>query len=605
MARKRASMREGPLADLFRSTEESLEGEEIQVKANGGGATQIEVAIQEPKHEAPETQDAPEKQAPKQKATKRAKEPKPKPKKTQPKKTQPKKPQQEVPVPEPVPEPTPEPVPEPIPDPVPPPEPIRQPETEGFVDPATDPAIGEIEKREKRAYKVVEKAGPEHEGLERLMGGNDDGEVRPAYGRDEPENARSTTVPRIHQAVLRVVGVGGAGVNAVNRMVEAQLPGVEFVAINTDLQSLQNSNADVTLHIGSELTRGLGSGSDPRVGYSAAFDEQDKIKQLLKGSDMVFLAVGAGGGTGTGAAPVVAKLARDVGALTVAAVTKPFTFEGARRAAQAEEGIAALGSEVDTLIVIPNERLLQILERRTSITDAFRVADDVLRQAVQGISDLVMLPGLINLDFADVRTTMIESGDAILGIGMGAGEHRALLAAEKAVNSPLLETSVEGAHSLLLSITGGPDLSLVEASEAANIVQEAAHPDANIIFGASIDEDMSEEVWITVIATRFETAFANRHRRNREDGPREPRKRDRDDFRTGPERAGDDRDRSRYADPVGDWRAGTGGPLRKTRSAEELYGDGAKGRGQDRLPPEPGTGRGGRVLDVPEFIPGH
>ncbi|MDP9228815.1 MAG: cell division protein FtsZ, partial [Actinomycetota bacterium] len=202
--------------------------------------------------------------------------------------------------------------------------------------------------------------------------------------------------------MLRVVGVGGAGVNAVNRMVDAQVPGVEFVAINTDLQSLQNSNADVTLHIGAELTRGLGSGSDPRVGYRAAYDEQDKIKSLLKGSDMVFLAVGAGGGTGTGAAPVVAKLARDVGALTVGAVTKPFAFEGARRAAQAEEGIAALSSEVDTLIVIPNERLLQILERRTSITDAFRVADDVLRQAVQGISDLVMLPGLINLDFADV-----------------------------------------------------------------------------------------------------------------------------------------------------------------------------------------------------------
>ena len=249
--------------------------------------------------------------------------------------------------------------------------------------------------------------------------------MRPAFGRDEPDTARHATVPRSHQAVLRVVGVGGAGVNAVNRMVEAQVPGVEFVAINTDLQSLQTSNADSTLHIGAELTRGLGSGSDPRVGYRAAFDEQDKIKALLKGSDMVFLAAGAGGGTGTGAAPVVAKLARDVGALTVAAVTKPFSFEGARRAAQAEEGIAALGAEVDTLIVVPNERLLQILERRTSITDAFRVADDVLRQAVQGISDLVMLPGLINLDFADVRTTMLEAGDAILGIGMGVGEHRA------------------------------------------------------------------------------------------------------------------------------------------------------------------------------------
>jgi cell division protein FtsZ len=583
-------MREGPLADLFRSTDQSLDDGEIKVKANGGGATHVEVAVEEPSPEAPE-QEAPEQGT--EKPAKKAKA-----------KQKGKKTKQEVPVPEPVPEPTPEPVPEPIPDPVPPPEPIRQPETEGYLDPATDPAIEEIEKREKRSYKVVEKAGPEHEGLERLMGGSEDVEVRPAYGRDEPQTARSTTVPRTHQAVLRVVGVGGAGVNAVNRMVEAQLPGVEFVAINTDLQSLQNSNADVTLHIGSELTRGLGSGSDPRVGYSAAFDEQDKIKDLLKGSDMVFLAAGAGGGTGTGAAPVVAKLARDVGALTVAAVTKPFSFEGARRAAQAEEGIAALGSEVDTLIVIPNERLLQILERRTSITDAFRVADDVLRQAVQGISDLVMLPGLINLDFADVRTTMIESGDAILGIGMGAGEHRALLAAEKAVNSPLLDTSVEGAHSLLLSITGGPDLSLIEASEAANIVQEAAHPDANIIFGASIDEDMAEEVWITVIATRFETAYANRHRRSRDEGPRAPRRRDRDDFRTGPERAGGDRDPARYADPVGDWRSAAGGPVRRNLSADELYGDGSQGRGQNRRPAEPGTRRG-RELDVPEFIPGH
>ena len=402
-----------------------------------------------------------------------------------------------------------------------------------------------------------------------------------------------------------MVGVGGAGVNAVNRMVEAQVPGVEFVAINTDLQSLQNSNADVTLHIGSELTRGLGSGSDPRVGYRAAFEEQDKIKQLLKGSDMVFLAAGAGGGTGTGAAPVVAKLARDVGALTVAAVTKPFGFEGARRAAQAEEGIAALGAEVDTLIVVPNERLLQILERRTSMTDAFRVADDVLRQAVQGISDLVMLPGLINLDFADVRTTMLEAGDAILGIGMGVGEHRAMLAAEKAVSSPLLDSSVEGAHSLLLSITGGPDLSLIEASEAAEIVQQAAHPDANIIFGASIDEDMDEEVWITVIATRFDSPFARRHHRGLQLRPQRA-------ART----ATSDRDRDRdfgYGDPVGDWR--TDGDRRsRGPSASPTCSRPAgrrdlrrrpRGRGQDRRPTHPADTRGGLVLDVPEFIPGH
>jgi cell division protein FtsZ len=239
---------------------------------------------------------------------------------------------------------------------------------------------------------------------------------------------------------------------------------------------------------------------------------------------MVFVTAGAGGGTGTGAAPVVARLAHDVGALTVGVITKPFSFEGRRRIAQAEEGVSALGAEVDTLIVVPNEKLLTILERRTSMVDAFAVADDVLRQAVQGIADLVTLPGLINLDFADVRTTMLDAGDAILGIGMDTGEHRALHAAEKAVQSPLLDTSVDGARSLLLSITGGPDLSLLEAADAAKVVQEAAHPDANIIFGANIDEDLGEQVWVTVIATRFESAFAHRHQRKREDrgGPREP-----------------------------------------------------------------------------------
>ena len=384
--------------------------------------------------------------------------------------------------------------------------------------------------------------------------------------------------------------------NAVNRMIEAQVPGVEFIAINTDLQSLQHSTADATLHIGAELTRGLGSGSDPRVGYRAAYDEQDKIKSLLKGSDMVFLAVGSGGGTGTGAAPVVARLARDVGALTVAAVTKPFGFEGARRAAQAEEGIAALGAEVDTMIVVPNERLLQILERRTSIQDAFRVADDVLRQAVQGISDLVMLPGLINLDFADVRTTMLEAGDAILGIGMGVGEHRATLAAQKAVASPLLDNSVEGAHSMLLSITGGTDLSLIEASEAAEVVREAAHPDANIIFGASVDEDLDEQVWVTVIATRFDSDYARR-RRDRRDEPREPH-------------GGRGRDVDPDRDDRADWE-------RRWAGEEHYSAEGREPAGRDvslqtdrhqreRPPLEPGTGlRGGLVLDVPEFIPGH
>ncbi len=533
--RKRASMREGPLADLFRSTDESVRPEEVKVtvKSNGGGR----VAVEEPS--------------------------------------------QETPLPEPVPEPTPEPLPEPTPDPVP--EPVPGPEPVPEPTPPEPVAEGKVEEPEIEIH---------HEGLERLMGGPGI-DIRPKFGREEPSTDRPATrqpvVPRTHQAVLRVVGVGGAGVNAVNRMVEAQLPGVEFLAINTDLQSLQTSNADVTLHIGGEMTRGLGAGSDPRVGYRAAFDEQDKIKELLKGSDMVFLASGSGGGTGTGAAPVVAKLARDIGALTVAAVTKPFAFEGARRAALAEEGIAALGKEVDTMIVVPNERLLKILERRTSITDAFRVADDVLRQAVQGISDLVMLPGLINLDFADVRTTMLEAGDAILGIGMGVGEHRATLAAEKAVSSPLLETSVEGAHSVLLSITGGPDLSLIEASEAADIVRAAAHPEAEIIFGASVDDDMSEEVWITVIATRFDSAFAHRHRRGPRTEPRERRRPERDPA-LRPER---------YSDPIGNWRAR---PHVRHGSAEELYGDGSGGGGLDRRPTEPRP-IDGHVLDVPEFTP--
>jgi cell division protein FtsZ len=327
----------------------------------------------------------------------------------------------------------------------------------------------------------------------------------PAYGREDPEYGGAPAgAPRPHSPVLRVVGVGGAGVNAVNRMVEAQIPGVEFMAINTDLQSLQQSTADVTVHLGSGVSRGLGAGSDPELGYKAAFEEQDKIKRLLKGSDMVFITAGAGGGTGTGAGPVIARLARDVGALAVGIITRPFGFEGTRRAKQAEEGIEALGAEVDTLIVVPNERLLTVLSRETSMVEAFQVADDVLRQGVQGISELITLPGLINLDFADVRTTMRDAGQALLGIGMGTGDSRATFAAERAVSSPLLETSVEGARSILLSITGGPDLTLLEVSEAAKVVQEAAHPDANIIFGANVDESLTDQVWVTVIATRFD-----------------------------------------------------------------------------------------------------
>jgi cell division protein FtsZ len=325
----------------------------------------------------------------------------------------------------------------------------------------------------------------------------------PRYGREEPAyEPPGSGEP--HQPVIKVVGVGGAGVNAVNRMVDARIPGVEFMAVNTDLQSLQLCVADVTVHIGDQQTRGLGAGADPEVGHRSAFEEQDKIKRLLKGSDMVFVAAGAGGGTGSGAAPVVARLAREVGALTVGIVTKPFSFEGSRRGDQANKGIEELAAEVDTLIVVPNDRLLDVLDQQTSMVEAFKVADDVLRQGVQGISDLVTLPAVINLDFADVRTIMSEAGRALLGIGMAYGDDRAVLAAEKAISSPLLETSMEGARSILLSITGGSDLSLVEVSEAAKVVGEAAHPDANIIFGANVDEELSDQIWVTVVATRFD-----------------------------------------------------------------------------------------------------
>ena len=357
-----------------------------------------------------------------------------------------------------------------------------------------------------KAYKV--KPDPEPE----LDTPSAKEKLRALYADDEADVRRSPTpgriagAPRAHLPIIRVVGVGGAGTNAVNRMVEAEIPGVEFLAINTDQQSLQNSSADITVHIGTDATRGLGTGGVPEMGHDAAFDDQDKIKRLLKGSDMVFVTAGAGGGTGTGAAPVVAKLARDVGALTLGIVTTPFKFEGPRRSRAAKKGIKALADEVDTLIVVPNDRLIKVLDRSTSMVEAFRVADDVLRQGVQGIAELVTLPGMINLDFADVRTIMDESGPAVLGIGMSSGENRATYAAEKAVSSPLLETSMKGARSILLSVTGSRDLSLIEVSEAAKMVQEWAHPDADIIFGANVDEDLDDQVWVTVIATRFDPA---------------------------------------------------------------------------------------------------
>jgi cell division protein FtsZ len=330
------------------------------------------------------------------------------------------------------------------------------------------------------------------------------GTDRPLVDDYAREYAAPASLPAtVGRPVIRVVGVGGAGVNAVNRMVEAEVEGIEFVAVNTDLQSLRESTADITLHIGAELTRGLGSGSDANVGRQAAMEDYDRVKALLKGSDMIFITAGAGGGTGTGAAPIVARISREVGALTVAIVTKPFGFEGTRRSEQAERGVSSLAAEVDTLIVVPNNRLLAVLDKQTAMVEAFRVADDVLRQGVQGISDLVTLPGLINLDFADVRTIMVDAGNALLGIGMGVGENRAIEAALQAVSSPLLETSMEGARSILLSITGGANLSLWEVNEAARSVSEAAHPDANIIFGAMVDEKLDDQVWVTVVATGY------------------------------------------------------------------------------------------------------
>jgi len=398
--------------------------------------------------------------------------------------------------------------------------------------------------------------------------------LRHAFSSDLPENimspprsvpppAPAAYYPPLPETIgapqLRVVGVGGAGVNAVNRMIEAEVAGVEFIAVNTDAQSLQQSEADKTLQIGGDLTKGLGSGSDPERGRNAAMEDYDRIKSELKGSDMVFITAGQGGGTGTGGAPVVARIARELGALTVGIVTKPFGFEGSRRAQAAEQGIEALSEEVDTLIVVPNNKLLSVLDKQTSMMEAFRVADDVLRQGVQGISDLITLPGLINLDFADVRTIMSEAGPALLGIGMGQGEKRAIDAASEAVSSPLLETTLEGAKSILLSITGGTDLSLWEVNEAAQAVAEAAHPDANIIFGAMVDEKLEEQVWVTVVATGY--------------GDKRPA---RSDERSGDEREARGGTRLGLREPSGEPRVS-----RMSRSVREAQID----------------------VDVPEFIP--
>ncbi|HET7555562.1 MAG TPA: cell division protein FtsZ [Gaiellaceae bacterium] len=446
MARRRASMREGPLAELFRATEAA----QRQAEKEGREATPEPTEAGQPAAAAPaEAQAA-------------APEPKQKPKPVEP------------------PEETVEHVPEweeaaPPPPPPPPPEPVKLPER------APEP------KREERPRPRLEPL-PE-----------------------PPPRLHRVPEPGAYIAVIRVVGVGGAGLNAVNRMIDADISQVEFVAVNTDIQQLQTSDAPVKIHIGRELTEGLGSGADPDLGRRAAEEAYDQIKRALRGSDMVFVTAGEGGGTGSGAAPVVARIARELGALTVGIVTTPFQFEGTRRRKQADDGVDTLRASCDTVIVVPNERLLEVLDRETSMLDAFRIADDVLRQGVQGICDLITLPGLINLDFADVRTIMKDAGTALMGIGFSAtGENRARDAAERALRSPLIETDIGGAKGILLSIAGGDDLSLFEVNEAAEVVRQAATDDTNIIFGASVDDRLTGQVWVTVVATGFGQRAAQR-----------------------------------------------------------------------------------------------
>jgi cell division protein FtsZ len=416
MARKRASMREGPLAELFKATEAAQRQQERE--AAGAPAEEPHESTVEHVPSWEDEVETPERPPP--------------------------DPQPEPPQPEPVPDPAPTPIPEP---------PVTR-----YVTPMPEPA------------------------------------------------------PRLHHArvgslgsylaKIQVVGVGGAGLNAVNRMIDAGINQVEFVSVNTDVQQLQVSDAETKIHIGRELTQGLGSGSDPTVGRQAAEEAYDQIKHALRGADMVFVTAGEGGGTGSGAAPIVAKIARDLGALTVGIVTIPFKFEGTKRRAQAEQGVEALRRECDTTIVIPNDRLLEVLDRSTSMLDAFKIADDVLRQGVQGICDLITLPGLINLDFADVRTIMENSGTALMGIGFSSGtDSRAREAAERALRSPLIDTELGAARGILLSIAGGDDLTLIEVNEAAEVIRQTATDDTQIIFGATIDERLTGQVWVTVIVT--------------------------------------------------------------------------------------------------------
>ncbi len=455
MARRRASMREGPLAELFRATEAA------QRQAEKEGREPEPTPEEQPAEAAPPVDAAPAEPAPP-----------PAPSVVEP------------------PEKTVEHVPEweeeaPPPPPPPPPEPVRLPER------APEP------KREAPRPKLEPLPEP-------------------------PPRLHRVPEPGAYIAVIRVVGVGGAGLNAVNRMIDADISQVEFVAVNTDIQQLQTSDAPVKIHIGRDLTEGLGSGADPDLGRRAAEEAYDQIKRALRGSDMVFVTAGEGGGTGSGAAPVVARIAKELGALTVGIVTTPFKFEGTRRHKQATDGVDTLRANCDTVIVVPNEKLLEVLDRETSMLDAFRIADDVLRQGVQGICDLITLPGLINLDFADVRTIMKDAGTALMGIGFSAtGENRAREAAERALRSPLIETDVGGAKGILLSIAGGDDLSLYEVNEAAEVVRSAATDDTNIIFGASVDDRLTGQVWVTVVATGFGPRAAQRRITMRAEAPDE------------------------------------------------------------------------------------
>ena len=418
MARRRASMREGPLAELFRATEAAQ-------KQAGKAEAEPEAT---PPPEAIEPQEETVEHVPEFALE-----------------------QEETAVAA-VPEPEPQPAPEPVRlEPVPEPPPMLQPL------PEQAPRLHRVPRGETAAYL----------------------------------------------AVIKVVGVGGAGLNAVDRMIDAGLAQVEFIAVNTDIQQLRMSDAPVKIHIGRELTEGLGSGADPDLGRSAAEEAYDQLKNALRGSDMVFVTAGEGGGTGSGAAPVVARIARELGALTVGIVTTPFRFEGTRRRGTAEQGVEELRRNCDTVIVIPNERLLEVLDKTTSMLDAFRIADDVLRQGVQGICDLITLPGLINLDFADVRTIMKDAGTALMGIGFSTSENRAREAAERALRSPLIDQQILGAKGILLSIAGGDDLSLYEVNEAAEVIRSASTDDTNIIFGATVDERLTGQVWVTVIATGF------------------------------------------------------------------------------------------------------